>query len=227
MSSSHRGPYSYSRLATFKKCPAKFKYAYIDKVEVEFEVSPAMERGSAIHDSLEQFMLGKAEMLHPDIHEHYGQFFFGLREEHQGTLEPEAKWGLSWGLESCDYNDADCMVRGFMDLRFVPEDDNIQVFEYKTGKIYPEHASQQWLYGVASLIHYPDYAGVDVTAVYLDQRQNKTIYYPASMLFEYRPMLQRQIQEIEDLPYSEFIPKPQFTCRWCQFRKENGGPCQF
>ena len=24
-----------------------------------------------------------------------------------------------------------------------------------------------------------------------------------------------------------FAPKPSFGCRWCHFRKENGGPCQW
>ena len=97
MTSSTRGPYSYSRLATFKKCPAKFKYSYIDKVDMPFEVSPAMERGTEIHNSLEAFMNGHTEQLHPDIHEHYGQFFFSLRANY--TCQPEAKWAFNWELE--------------------------------------------------------------------------------------------------------------------------------
>jgi len=219
------GPYSYSRLATFAKCPAKFKYNYIDKIDVPFVPSPAMERGTEIHNSLEAYVNKQTERLHEDIHQHYGEFFFHIRENFE--CQPEVKWGLNWELEPCDYNDGNCMVRGFMDLRFVPEDDNIQVFEYKTGKIYPEHSHQQWLYGTATLLEYSDAEGVDVTAIYLDQKQNKKIYYPASMLFEYKPMLLREIQTIEELPLDQFISKPQWTCRWCQFSKANGGPCQF
>lgn len=219
------GPYSYSRMATFNKCPAKFKFNYIDKVKVEFIVSPAMERGTEIHNSLEAFMNGHSEMLHPDIHSHYGQFFFSLRETY--TCQPEYKWGIDEDLAPCGYDHPDVMVRGFMDLRFVPEDERVQVFEYKTGKIYPEHVHQQWLYGVVTLLELPDQEGVDVTAVYLDQKQNKKIYYPASMMFEYKPALLREIETIENTPLDEFIPKPQWTCKWCQFSKANGGPCQF
>jgi len=218
-------PYSYSRIATFRKCPAKFKYNYIDKIDVPFVPSPAMERGTEIHNSLEAYVNKQTEMLHPDIHEHYGQFFFHIRETYE--CQPEVKWGLNWELEPCGYDDADCMVRGFMDLRFVPEDDHVQVFEYKTGKIYPEHTHQLWIYGVATLLEYPDAAGVDATAIYLDQKQNKKIHYPASMLFEYKPMLLKEIKTIEETPLDEFIPMPQWTCRWCQFSKANGGPCQF
>ncbi len=219
------GPYSYSRLATFAKCPAKFKFNYIDKVKVEFIVSEAMERGSEIHNSLEAFMNGHSEHLHPDIHEHYGQFFFSLRETYD--CQPEYKWGIDMDMAPCGYDHPDVMVRGFMDLRFVPKEERVQVFEYKTGKIYPEHTHQQRLYGTATLIELPDQKGVDVTAVYLDQKQNKKIYYPASMLGEYTSMLKMEIETIENTPLDEFIPKPQWACKWCQFSKQNRGPCQF
>lgn len=221
-----RGPYSYSRLATFKKCMAKFKFAYIDKVDVPFIPSPAMARGTEIHNSLEQFMLGHSDMLHPDIHEHYGQYFFGLREEHKDHIFPEHKWGLNWEFIPCDYDDPNVMIRGFMDLKFVPPDDNVQVFEYKTGKQYPEHVHQQWLYGVVALQEHP-LKSADTTVIYLDQKKNKKIYYPQGMMGEYRPGLMREIQEIEEKPVEDMTPNPQFTCRWCQFSKDNGGPCQF
>ena len=218
-----RGPDSYSRNATAKQRPAKFYWSYIERVEVPREPSPAMERGSEIHNSLEAFMQGHSEMLHPDIHEHYGQFFFSIRENY--TVQPEARWAFNWQWEPCDYDDVHCMVRGFMDLKFVPENENIQIYEYKTGKIYPEHRHQFCLYGTAALIQHPDKQGVDVTGVYVDQKKNDKIYYPASMLGEYKPMFKKEFREIEDC--EDFIPKPQFACRWCQFRKENGGPCQF
>ncbi len=222
-----RGPYSYSRLATFKKCPAKFKFAYIDKVDVPFIPSPAMERGTAIHDSLEQFMQGHSDQLHADIHEHYGQFFFGLRETFHGKIFPEHKWGLSWECVPCAYDAPNVMIRGYMDLKFVPEDDNVQVYEYKTGRVYPEHSHQQWLYGVVALQEHPLVDGVDSTIIYLDQKQNKKIYYPQMMMPEYLPALMRDIKEVEEHPIDEFIPVPQFTCKWCQFSKDNGGPCKF
>jgi hypothetical protein len=221
-----RGPYSYSRLATFKKCLAKFKYAYIDKVDVPFIPSPAMARGTEIHNSLEQFMLGHSEMLHPDIHEHYGQFFLGLREAYKDNIYPEHRWGLTWDFTPCDYDDDNVMLRGFMDLKFVPEDEHTQVYEYKTGKIYPEHTHQQWMYGVVALQEHP-LKSVEVTVIYLDQKKNKKIYYPQGMMGNYRVGLMEEIQEVEDKPYEEFIPNPQFTCRWCQFSKDNGGPCRF
>jgi len=47
--------YSHSRLSSYENCPLKFKYAYIDKVELEEEVeSIEAFMGSRVHDVLEK-----------------------------------------------------------------------------------------------------------------------------------------------------------------------------
>jgi putative RecB family exonuclease len=46
--------YSYSRLETFKECPLKFKFGYIDKVETEITQGIEAFMGSRVHESLEK-----------------------------------------------------------------------------------------------------------------------------------------------------------------------------
>ncbi|MBU0666170.1 MAG: PD-(D/E)XK nuclease family protein [Nanoarchaeota archaeon] len=46
--------YSHSRISTFENCPLKFKYNYIDKVEVLIEQSIEAFMGSMVHDVLEK-----------------------------------------------------------------------------------------------------------------------------------------------------------------------------
>jgi putative RecB family exonuclease len=46
--------YSYSRLETFKECPLKFKFNYIDKIETEIEGSVEAFLGSRVHETLEK-----------------------------------------------------------------------------------------------------------------------------------------------------------------------------
>lgn len=215
--------YSYSRISTFEDCKAKYNFSYLEKIDIPFIPSPAMERGTDIHNSVEAFILGQAEQLHPEIHQHYGQFFFGLRENYE--CMPEHRWAFDWDWREIDYDSPDAMVRGFMDLKLVPADDNIQVYEFKTGKIYPNHTSQQLLYGTAALVQHPEIEGVDVTNIYFDLKKNKKIYYPQAMLREYKPMWTKKIEEIENC--EEFIPEPGYRCRWCRFSKANGGPCAF
>lgn len=215
--------YSFSRINTFRRCKAQYNFAYLEKIDIPFVPSPAMERGTIVHNSVEDFIKGLTEHLHPDIHKHYGQFFFGLRENYE--CMPEHRWALNWDWEVCGYDDEDCMVRGFMDLKLVPKDENLQVYEFKTGKMYKDHDSQKNLYGTAALIEHPEKEWVDVTGVYFDLKDSRKISYPRYMLKEYKGMWDRDIKEIEEC--ENFIPEPQFGCRWCRFSKANGGPCAF
>jgi hypothetical protein len=220
--------YSYSSLATFKQCPQKFKFAYIDRVKVEQEPpSAAMERGTKIHNSVEEYLLGNSEFLHPDIHKNYGQFMMGLREG-GGEILPEWRWGITWDFKPCDYYAPECMLHGYMDLVIVPEDKkaNIPLYEWKTGKIYADdHASQACKYSTALMIHHPEYPGVDAMITYFDQSDYKGIYYPNGMMDNYQHMLRREIDEI--VFEKRWPTKPSFKCRWCKFSRDNGGPCQF
>lgn len=218
--------YSYSSVSTFKQCALKFKFAYIDKVVVEQPVpSPAMERGSKIHDSVESFLLGKSEFLHPEIHKNYGQFMTTLRQE-PGRLLPEWKWGITWDFKPCSYDSPNCMVHGYMDLVILPEkeDVNLPLYEWKTGKAYPEpHASQVWMYSTALMIHHPERPGVDAMVTYFDQTDYKKIYYPEGMMLEYKHTMRRSIDQI--VFEKRYPPSPSFKCRWCNFSRDNGGPC--
>jgi len=220
--------YSYSSLATYKQCPAKFKFAYIDRVETGVQPpSPAMERGSKIHESVEQFLLGHSEFMHPDIHKNYGQFMSSLREDTVvSTIYPEYKWGITWEMKPCSYAVPECMLHGYMDLLVVPPvDQNLAVYEWKTGGIYPEHISQIHKYGVAAMCHFPDHPGVDAMATYFDHQDYRKIHYPRTMMFEYKPFLRHEIGTVADA--TKFPEMPSFKCKWCQFSRDNGGPCRF
>ncbi len=48
--------YSHSRLATYENCPLQYKYAYVEKVELEPEVETVETfMGSRVHEALEKF----------------------------------------------------------------------------------------------------------------------------------------------------------------------------
>ena len=50
--------WSFSRWNVYNTCPAQAKYKFIDKLPEPG--SPAMDRGSAIHKGVEQYILGAA-----------------------------------------------------------------------------------------------------------------------------------------------------------------------
>lgn len=209
--------YSYSRLNTYKKCPAKFKYTYVDKIPVIRITSERANRGLEIHQSVEEFINGSSDRLHDDIHEHYGQYFLSLRELHEGDLFPEYAWGLTKGWEPCNYDDPNAMLRGYIDLLIKPVD----IQEYKTGKMYPDHAFQSMIYGIVGLVTSGE-PEVTVTRTYFDLKKNERDVYKAVLLDYYKEEVQKVIDEIEA---EDIYPAmPSYLCQFCEFSKN---PCKF
>jgi hypothetical protein len=221
------GPYSYSRIATYSQCPLKFKFSYIDMVQVDSLPSPAMERGTEIHKTIEDYILGETEQLHPDIHKTYGQFFMGLRANFE--CFPEEKMGATREFEPCDYDDPDVYIRGIIDLRIRPKpeiNDIPTVYDHKTGKIYQDHVAQRAFYGILALINVPDIEHIRVTNIYVDLVKIASTDYYRGMLGDMIALLVKD--KIEMIERDEYFPaNPSFSCRWCKFSKHNGGPCSF
>jgi hypothetical protein len=138
---------------------------------------------------------------------------------------PEKKFALTEDWESCDFDDEDAFVRGFIDLVLETPNPTLTIYEYKTGGIYPEHVSQRALYGLVGLLLYPEYADVRVIGVYFDKLVNEETTYPRSMIKEYKYMWNEKLTMIDK--DDEYIPMPSFKCRFCDFSKYNGGPCEF
>jgi len=118
------------------------------------------------------------------------------------------------------------MLHGFIDAVSVSyQDMYIDLYEWKTGKRYPEHRDQTMMYSVALMSHFPDHPGVNSMITYFDQVDYDMVKYPATMMFEYKPALRRQIGTVADA--TRYPTMPGFKCKWCKFSRHNGGPCQF
>jgi hypothetical protein len=162
-------------------------------------------------------MEGKTEQLHDEIHARYGAFFLGLRNR---GMKPEVKWGLNAKWEACEFDDEDCMLRGVMDGVL-----EHHVYEFKTGKRYEEHFDQMTMYGMAQLIRHPDVDSVTVTNIYFDSGSNRQHTYSRDMLGNYMQGFYHKVMQV--LNEKEYAPNPSYACRWCDFSRQKGGPCEF
>ena len=59
-------PYSFSRLATHKNCPRKFRYSYIDKIPSGRVDRTAVLKGAAVHSIIENYPNESSHKLAPD-----------------------------------------------------------------------------------------------------------------------------------------------------------------
>ena len=217
---------SYSRMSTHTKCGLKYRFAYVDQIAIDKtgqEMGPALVRGNRLHDSVEGFYLGTCE-LDPDLVFH-AQWLSSMKDLYD--CKPELKWGITEDWEACDFDSEDAYIRGIWDLAVFPTTTNqpLDIKEWKSGKIYPEHGDQRYLYSMAALITYPEYPKVKTDTVYFDQKESRFEEWGPERLPSMKAHFTTKIKLMG--MEQTWIPNPGFHCKWCDFSKANGGPCAF
>jgi len=215
---------SYSGWSTHNKCPAQYKYSYIDKLP-RGEMGDAAKRGTEIHDGVEAFLTGATDGPPMQVRHTYGQWLDGLRRGRK--LHPELKWAVTPQWQLTDFDNTEAAWRGVMDLYVNPTESSIglDIYEWKTGQIYPEHALQAELYGTIGLTMLPEIPCVTVTNVYFDKKKNVVREYKREDEQGLRALWNRRSKDVaRDTDHS---PNPGMYCRWCDFSRAKGGPCQF
>ena len=120
-------PYSYSKISTYKSCPLKFKYQYIDKIG-KFESTSALVKGRTVHYLIENTGLSEEnysdEMKqnikdYPgvlDIVKNFKESELGIKYLKDIDKEPiqEFKLGLSKELKAYSYN-KESLFNGIID----------------------------------------------------------------------------------------------------------------
>ena len=158
--------------------------------------------------------------------EHYEDWLRSLRETYE--LSAELRWGMDINWEPVDFNDPHCIWRGVLDLSIEPheEEDEYDIMEWKTGKEYEEHAHQSSLYGLVGHRMFDEGIKlVRVTNVYVDRGYSTPREYMAQDMRGLQALWDERRKELER--DTTFPARPGFYCRWCDFSKDNGGPCQF
>ncbi len=211
---------SYTQVSSYEKCPKQYSFRYVERIKVDRVKSPAAERGTIIHQSIEDYMNGKATHVHPEIASY---------EEWLGDLKKDgAKSELSFCLndmwEPVDWNSPEGYIRGYIDLIYDDyAGDGLILYEFKTGKKYDDHPIQGHLYSVAARILYSRTV-INVITVYLDLKENVEIDYKGSYSVD-KYLWSARIDKLDADPY--YAPRPGPYCNWCDYAKSKGGPCQY
>lgn len=213
--------WSYSRWGVYKQCPFKAKLKFIDKLEEPG--SPAMDRGTAIHKMAEDFVTVKPCPKLPTELAFYGA---ELRLARKSKPIVEQEWGFTRTWEPTGWSEKDTWLRAKCDLIFTPKGGPLTIVDHKTGKRYDDHAEQLSLYALLGFIKFPEVPAIKAEIWYLDQgKPTLEINYTR----EDERFLRHKWEENVRPMFNDtmFAPKPGYYCRWCFFRKGNGGPCEF
>lgn len=217
--------WSFSSWSTYNKCPARYEYAYIFRLP-RGPTSPSAARGTLIHSSIEAFLNKDLQELPTEIN-FYTQFLTDLRDNETYKLRPELKVALNDKWEVTEWDAPDVWFKGVLDL-YVEADGRVIVYDWKTGKEYPDHSAQREVYAIAAGAYGPEVSQIESFHVYLDSRQTRGTNYFRDLLPVLRNSWADKVSPM--LSGKEYIPLPGFHCRYCPYSSKFGerkGPCRF
>lgn len=214
--------WSYSRLKTWEECPLKAKLKFIKRIKEPDSIYAA--RGTEVHKHADAYIAGEApkETLSKVI-----KFLEPFRREPNGgkVVTTERQQGLTKEWKFTDWFGPTTWLRVIYDLH-VKDGGLVEIVDHKTGKVYEEdHEFQRDLY-VTSAFADPTVEEARARMIYMDQGTQSKI----------KIMTRKQAEERQEywneragkmLADDIFAPRPNEKCKWCHFRKTNGGPCQF
>jgi CRISPR/Cas system-associated exonuclease Cas4 (RecB family) len=227
--------WSFSRYDVYKSCPRKAKYKFLDKLPEPG--SDAMDRGSALHKMAEEYIKGTGRCVPADL-KLVGDTLKNLRKKftnERGTILVEDNWGFGSDWNHVDYFDwNNCVSRIKLDCVY-SEGTAITVIDWKTGKFnqykIASYIEQMQLYGLAALLKFPQAEAVTPQLHYIDygivypRKEDPEIVYTRD---DEKKLIKVWNAKVEPmLNDTEFKPTPGDACRFCHYKKSNGGPCEF
>lgn len=225
-----RTHWTVSALKDFETCPAKYQWSYLFEPEdwaaigylvVPEKGSAAMQRGTDIHNSCEDYLLGRinAVELHREIGPAWRNLISGLR---YFGAKPEEQWEVSEGWHPIEPGEQ-VWLRAKIDVHYLPSADTLHVIDYKTGKPYRENMEQVEVYSLLGFAKFDEVETVVGELWYLDHEEphEKTFHRTQA------PKLARKWEQRAGrlLQATEYPPRVNRFCDWCPYNEAKGGPC--
>lgn len=222
--------WSYSRYSTYKNCPRKAQYLYIDKLKEA--PSAALTRGSRVHAEIEEFLTIE-DFPVPECAKALTGELIALKKEKPIV---EEMWAFDEDWEYCiDVWAANVWLRAKVDACVVKED-LCRIIDFKTGKIRPKNVEQLELYALAafkkfSLVNtvstelwYVDEENIDIGDTPSDTKNIQTEVFLRkdldSLIRKWRGRVRNMLAD------TAYKPKVSPLCGYCSFAQSKGGPCR-
>jgi RecB family exonuclease len=226
--------WSYSRYNDYEQCPAKAKYKHIEKRREPD--NPAMEHGTIIHKLADQYVRGDLAKFPKELAIFKDRFAL-LRK--LKTVLTEQEWAFNKAQAVTSWFGSDAYLRIKVDAHYLElvkdprtpkkskmlQSTTVRIIDYKTGREKPDHAQQRSLYALGAFRVYPDAAQVRAEHWYIDSGVITGEDFLAKQLDDLNKRWEQRTRAM--MSDKRFAPRPSNACRWCHYRKSNGGPCQY
>jgi len=209
--------HSYSSIKSYETCPFKYKLTRIEHLKEPS--GPDAERGVAIHSEFENAILAL-----PLLDSSRSWWLDYIDELKAKKAMPEYKFAITKNGSACDYASDNAVFRGIIDVLCI-NDKTATVSDWKTGKE-RDYSDQLKVYATVVFLIFPYVDKVITQIDYIDHNKHVPgVVFTRDQLPALCTDLDFRIETIvnDDI----YAPNPNANCRWCHFRKDNGGPCKW
>ncbi len=207
--------YSPNMLKTYKSCPLKYKFKYIDKISLPQKAS-FFEKGKKVHALANYYLMGNdISKFEPTLNESEKEAWNNLKNNEFFNLEyVNSEYNLSCKI-------GDFWIGGRLDA-IVRKDNNLYILDYKTGSI-PQNPETDY----QTMVYLLCLSGVpfitpqnNLKFVYIDLKnnQNCVIDFNQDIKSEYEKAIVQICSSIENAQYPEDI-EHQKMCNFCEYKK--------
>lgn len=223
--------WSLSAMKQYYKCPAQYAYQRFDRLKTP--AVPALEKGTKVHSLGEAYLKGEIQ----GVPKEYDNFRTELKAIKRMGFIAEANWAVAKGWVACRWDDWKvnwCLGKTDAHL-YNKKTKHLDIIDFKTGRIYPDHEEGAEVYSALGTGYYPDMKTSSVEFWYLDQGDSNVGQSPFTYNREeiegIREKWERKAHRM--LMAKKFEPRPsKFGCRFCGFRSNvaladgSMGPCE-
>jgi hypothetical protein len=197
-----------------------------------------MARGDLIHKLAEKYIKGEIQAKMPPELKLFGDEFKRLRalfKRISYSMVVEDSWAMTKQWEETAWNDwAECWLRLKLDCAFHEDETTLVIDDWKTGKFRPqkneEYVEQLELYALVALILHEHIQTVKPQLVYLDEGiifppEHAPLLFTRTDIPRLKKLWETRVKKM--MADTIFAPRPNDLCRFCHYRAENNGPCQY
>jgi hypothetical protein len=181
--------------------------------------SPPTLRGTDVHSTCENYLLGKVEIagLHAEIRPAWRNLVGGLRN--LGAV-PEQQWEFEEGWHP--HEGGQVWLRMKIDAHY-RAGSTLHVIDFKTGKPYPQNIAQVEVYALGAFAKHDDVDTVIGELWYFDHEETHEKTFTRSEA----PKLARRWEQRADrlLTAVQYPARRNPLCQWCPYHESKGGPC--
>lgn len=217
--------WSFSRWRDHDQCPYRAGLKYLMKVKEPS--SPALDRGSSIHQAASAYVTGVVKTLAAELQPVKNELLIYRAAMKAGLAKVDDQWAFDKSWRPTEWFHYSAWLRQITDYH-AHDGEKAAVTDFKTGRVNEDKTFmfyQLELYAIGTFLMKPKVKEVEARLLYTDHGvEQKETYERGQLKGLQRAWVKRTLPLFTD---TRFEPRPGNHCRWCPHSAAKGGPCPY